>query len=93
MDCSGCIYCLQCCLSSVACCWTCVATQPEFTVHMGGKASGLHLLKGFCLSAKFLTHAICFEDGDVNGYDPPEARPCRQRVCVWGLHRAQPLII
>lgn len=42
--------------------------------------------KGVCPGAKPLAHAICFEDGDVNGYDPPEAQPCRQRVSVCGAY-------
>lgn len=52
MDCVGLIYCLQSYLSSVACCWTCMATQPEFTVHVGEKAFRTTSLKGFCLGAK-----------------------------------------
>lgn len=40
------------------------------------KAFRTILLKGFCLGVKLLAHAICL--GDVNSYDPPEAR----RLCV-----------
>lgn len=45
MDCVGLIHCLYRYLSSVACCWTCTATQPEFIARMREKPSGLHLLK------------------------------------------------
>lgn len=57
-----------------------MATHPEriYSTYRG-KPSGLKLLKGFCLGAKLPTHAICFEGGDVNSYDPPEAQP--ETVC------------
>jgi len=38
----------------------------------GKKPLGMNLLK---VSAKLLTYAICFEDGNVNSYNPPEAQP------------------
>lgn len=48
---------------------------------------------------KPLTHAICFEDGGVSGYDPPEAWPCRarerltERLCVGFTSCLKPLTV